>query len=1040
MILSNYAIKFRTAVFAFLVVLVIAGSVSYMRLPREGTPDITIPYVFISAYYEGTAPEEMEKLVTIPLEKQLNDVENIKEMRSTSGENYCSISIEFLAGGNIDLAKQRVKDKVDLAKPDLPDDLDEPVVDAFNFSSDFPVYIFTLSGPDDLERLKNLAEDLQDQVEQLPGIKQAILSGTREREIRVEIDLPRMVAYSIPLGLVMGRIAQENLTISAGNIEMAGDKFQVRIPGEFKLVPEIRRILLTERNGRPVYLSDISEVSDTYKDVASISRLNGQPCVSLSLKKRTGENAVALIRQVKDILGKAQLPPDVVLTEVMDMSDYIDSMIKELENNVASGFILVVLVLLIFMGGRNALFVGLAIPFSMLIAFTLMAAWGTTLNMIVLFSLVLAVGMLVDNAIVIVENTYRHRTLGESRIDAARRGASEVAWPVITSTLTTLVAFWPLLAWPDVMGQFMSFLPKTLIVTLSASLFVAMIINPAVCSVFISARPRDQHEKPHPFVRGYERVLRAALRHRVPVLLLGFAFLIVSLQVYGRFGQGVELFPEVEPRNGTVDLKFPQGTSIERTDAVLRGIEQKLVKYPDIKFYLTTVGSGGDMYGGGVEESHRGKIHVEFLKAGERQTNSLALIDAIRRDVGLIAGADLKVEREEEGPPTGAPVSIELSGDDFDTLESFAGEIIRAIETVPGLVDLQSDLEKALPEIQFHVDRTRAALLGLDTGTIGNFLRMAIYGLESSRFRADEDEYDITLRLPEGQRNTMNLLDQVFIPTPAGQNVPLSSLGKLVYTGGRGAIQRKNQKRVVTITGNNAGRGVDKILPDVQPLIADLNLPRGYRVDYTGDTEEMRESGAFLMRAFGVASGLILVILVIQFNSVLLPLIIFFSVILSMIGVMWGLLICGMKFGVIMTGVGVISLAGIVVNNAIVLIDCIEQRRAEGASMTESIVMAGRLRLRPVLLTASTTVLGLIPMAVGWSLEFHSWPPKFIAGAESSAWWAPMAVAVIFGLSLATLLTLILVPAMVSIADSVAGRFRKRFAPAEDANPPPSAR
>ena len=1030
MILSNYAIKFRVAVFVFVVVLVLAGSVSYIRLPREGTPDITIPYVFITAYYEGTAPEEMEKLIAVPLEKQLNDVEDIKEMRSTSGENYCSIAIEFIAGANIDLAKQRVKDKVDLAKPDLPPDLDEPIVDAFNFSSDFPVYIFTLSGPSDIERLKALGEDLQDQVEQLPGIKQAVLSGVREREIRVEIDLPRMISYAVPLGLVMGRIAQENLTLSAGNIEMAGDKFQVRVPGEFKMAPELKQILLTERNGRPIYLTDIATITDTFKDVSSISRLNGQPCISLSLKKRTGENAVALIGQVKDILARNRLPPDVVLTEVMDMSEYIDSMIKELENNIASGFLLVVLVLLIFLGVRNALFVGLAIPFSMLIAFTLMALNGVTLNMIVLFSLVLAVGMLVDNAIVIVENTYRNRTLGLSRVESARRGASEVAWPVITSTLTTLVAFWPLLAWPDVMGQFMGFLPRTLIVVLSASLFVAMVINPAICSVFISARPRDQHEKPHPFVRGYERLLRGALRHRGVVLALGFAFLILSIQVYARYGQGVELFPDVEPRNCTVNLKFPQGTSIERTDAVLRGIEQKLGQYPDIKFFLTTVGGGGGMFpGGGGGESHVGNIHVEFLKAGERRTNSLALVDAIRADIGTLPGADLKVEREEEGPPTGAPISIEISGDDFDTLEAYANDIIRAIENVPGLVDLQSDLEKALPEIQFRVDRHRAALLGLDTGAIGQFLRMSIYGLEASRFRADEDEFDITLRLPENQRNTMNLLDQVFIPTATGATVPLTSLGRAEYTGGRGAIQRKRQKRVVTITGNNAGRGVDKILADIQPLIADLRLPRGYQVDYTGDTEEMRESGAFLMRAFGIASGLILVILVIQFNSAVLPLIIFFSVILSMIGVMWGLLLCNMRFGVIMTGVGVISLAGIVVNNAIVLIDCIDQRKAEGMSTLEAIIIAGRLRLRPVLLTASTTVLGLIPMAVGWSLEIHHWPPRLIAGAESSTWWAPMAVAVIFGLSVATILTLVIVPAMYSLADSLAGVFKRRFLP-----------
>ena len=1033
MILSNYAIKFRVAVLVFVVVLVIAGAVSYVTLPREGSPDITIPYVFVTAYYEGTAPEEMEKLVTVQLEKQLNNVEDIKEIRSTSAENVSSIVIEFLAGEDIEQAKQRVKDKVDLAKPDLPPDLDEPVVDAFNFSSDFPVYIFALSGATDPERLKNLAEDLQERLEELPGIHRADLAGVREREIRVEIDLPRMIAYRIPLGHVMKRIAEENVTVSAGTIEMAGDKVQVRIPGEFQMVSELRDILLAEREGRPIYLTDIAAVTDTFKDVSSISRLNGEPCVSLSLKKRAGENSVALIRKVKQILAENRLPPDVKLTEVMDESDYIKSMIEELENNVVSGFLLVVVVLLIFLGVRNALFVGLAIPLSMLVAFTIMGVRGTSLNMIVLFSLVLAVGMLVDNAIVIVENTYRLRTLGLSRREAARQGASEVAWPVITSTLTTLVAFWPLLFWPDIMGQFMGFLPRTLIVVLLASLFVAMVINPAICSFLIQARPKEAHETTHWFVAGYERFLRAALKHRVPVLLLGFFFLVLSIQVYVRFGKGVELFPDVDPRNATVSVKFPQGTSIERTDAVLKGIEKNLVHHPDIKFFLTTVGGGGQMsVGGGSAATHEGSIHVEFLDAADRQTNSLALIDLIRNEVGVIAGAEVKVEKAEEGPPTGAPVAIEISGDDYEMLEQVSSDILRAIETVPGLVDLQSDLEKALPEIQFHVDRHRAALLGLGTQEIGQFLRMAIYGIEGSQFRADEDEYDITLRLPENQRNTMNLLDQIFIPVQGGAPVPLSSLGRLDYTGGRGAIQRKQQKRVVTLTGNNQDRGVDKILQDVKERMAAIPLPQGYTVDYTGDTEEMRDSGIFLMKAFGVASGLILVILVVQFNSLLLPLIIFFSVILSMIGVMWGLLLCQMRFGVIMTGVGVISLAGIVVNNAIVLIDCIRQRREEGLSAIEAVVSAGRLRLRPVLLTASTTVLGLLPMAIGYSLEIHQWPPKIIAGAESSAWWAPMAVAVLFGLTVATVLTLVLVPSMYSLAESLAASLRKRFAPADE--------
>ncbi len=1032
MILSNYAIKFRTAVFVFIVVLVIAGAHSYVTLPREGTPDITIPYVFLTAMHEGTSPTEVEKLITIPLEKKLNDVENVKEMRSVSSEGISFVSIEFIAGENIDLAKQRVKDKVDLARPDLPRDLDEPVVDAFNFSSDFPVYTFAISGETDLSRLKSLAEDLQDRLERLSGVRQAELMGILEREIRVEIDLPRMIAYDIPLSLLMTRIAQENRTVSAGNIEMEGQKIQVRIPGEFSLVAEMRQVLLTERDGRPVYLTDIASISDTFKDRDSLSRINGKPCVSISIKKRSGINAVALIRQVEHVMADFPLPPGIEFTVVMDQSEYVASMITELENNVASGFMLVVVVLLIFLGIRNSLFVGLAIPLSMLIAFALITLRGGTLNFIVLFSLVLSVGMLVDNAIVIVENIYRNRTIGLSRIESARRGASEVAWPVITSTLTTLAAFAPLLFWPGIMGQFMGYLPRTLIMTLTASLFVAIVINPAVCSVFINARPRHSAEKAHSFVLGYERLLRGAIRHRLPIVLIGFTFLIFSAAVYARFGNGVELFPEVEPRNATIKLKFPQGTAIERTDDALKEFEQKLLKYEDIKFFLTAIGSSGGMIGGGAGGAHIGNIHIEFREAAERKENSFNLIGCIREDIGRVPDAEIKVEKEEQGPPTGAPVSIELAGDDFDTLYHLGEEITLSIAAVPGLVDVQDDQEQSLPELQFQVDRHRAAMLGMNTDMIAQFLRMAIYGIEASKFRAGEDEFDITLRLPRAQRNSPDLLERIFIPLQGGSSVPLSSLGATVYTSGQGSISRKNQKRMVTITGENQSRSVDQLLRDVRVEVDNIPLPGGYSVAYTGENQEMQDSGAFLSRAFAVALGLILVVLVIQFNSAVLPVIILFSVALSMMGVLWGLLIARMKFGIIMTGVGVISLAGIVVNNSIVLIDCIQQRRRDGLSPTESVVEAGKMRLRPVLLTATTTILGLIPMAVGLSLDFHSWPPRLVAGAESSSWWAPMAVAVIFGLAMATVLTLVLTPAMYSMADSMAEWMKTRFTSSED--------
>ncbi len=1026
MLLSNYAIKFRTAVIVLTGVILIAGVRAYRQLPREGMPDITIPFVFVTAVYDGTSPTEMEQLITVPLEKQLNGVENIKEMRSTSSESVTAISIEFTAGQDIDLAKQRVKDKVDLARPDLPEDLDEPIVDAINFSSDIPVFTFALSGLADISRLKSLAEALQDQLELLPGLRAAEITGVREREFRVEIDLPRLVAYDVPLSQVMGRILRENRTVSAGNIEVAGSKFQVRLPGEFARVAELRDVVVAERNGDPIYLTDIATVADTFKDETSISRVNGEPCVTINITKRSGVNTVALIRDVKRTLDAYRMPAGAKRTVVMDQSDYIASMLMELENNIFSGFVLVVAVLLVFLGVRNSFFVALAIPLSMLMGFVLMAVRGSAMNMIVLFALVMAVGMLVDNAIVIVENIYRHRALGKSREEASLVGAGEVAWPVITSTITTVAAFAPLLYWPDIMGQFMGFLPRTLIVMLLASLFVALVINPAICSELIRVRPRAADQREHPFMAGYERFLRAALRHKLPVLLLGLLSLVLSAQLYGRFGRGVELFPAVDPRNATVTVRLPQGASIARTDAVVRHVEACASRHADVKFCLATVGSTGEAFmGGGASGTHVGSVYVEFVKAEQRTTNSLELVNLIRDEIGVIAGAEVVVKKEEDGPPTGAPISVEISGDDFGILGDLATEVRRRVETVPGLVDLEDDLEEALPELQFRVDRHRTALLGLDPDTIGTFLRMSIYGLETGKFRTSEDEYDITLRLPAAQRDDLALLDRVFIPVPDRPPVPLSSLGSVVYTGGRGTITRKDRNRVVTITGNDRGRGVDELLADVQERLKDLRLPRGYQIAYTGKNEDMNESQAFLSNAFLIAIGLIAVTMVIQFNSVLLPLIILFTVLLSLQGVMVGLLVTGQKFSIIMTGLGVISLAGIVVNNGIVLLDCAQQRRREGLSAVEAAIDAGKTRLRPVLLTAVTTVLGLIPMAIGWGLEIHTWPPRLVAGAESGAWWAPMAVAVIFGLSLATLLTLVLVPAMYAVADSFACWLRR---------------
>ncbi|MEA2067810.1 MAG: efflux RND transporter permease subunit, partial [Verrucomicrobiota bacterium] len=1025
----------RTAVFVFIGVLVVMGAVSYKTLPREGSPDITIPQVFVTAIHPGTAPEDMENLIAIPIEKRLNELGNVKDISVMAADSVVVFTIEYHAGIDVDTAIQRVKDKIDLARPDLPDDLDEPVVEGLNFSTDIPIMRFALSGDPDQERLKSTAEFMQDEIEKISGVKEARIAGIREREIRLEFNLPRLVAYNIPLIDVVGLIARENVTMSAGMLEVDQNKVQIRIPGEFTLASDLRDLVVLERGGHPVYLRDIATVSDTYKDLESISRINGETAVSIEVFKRAGENSVSLIDEVKQYIDPAKLPKGINITIVQDDSKDIRDMLAELENNMVTGFFLVIVVLLIFMGRRNSLFVGLAIPFSMLLSFTIMSLMGITMNMVVLFALILAVGMLVDNGIVIVENIYRLHCEGLSRLEAARQGAAEVAWPVATSTLTTLAAFSPLLFWPDIIGEYMSYIPQTLIITLTSSLFVALVINPAICSVLIKKGRLsfdDGRTEFHPFVRAYESALRGAMKHRGTLVFISLLFLYLSGQLYGRFGKGVQLFVDTEPRAAQIELRYPEGTAIEKTDATMRTIEQSINDFEDIEFILSTTGQGmGSGFSEGNGGSYLGSFYIKFVDEKERAGGTADLIQQFRNRIGRIPGAEIKIEKLEEGPPQQPPVNIEVSGENLEQLNDIATDIKRSISHVPGLVDLRSNYESALPELQFIVDRKRAGVLGLDTETIGFFLRTSIYGTESPRkFRAGEDEFDITVRLPRPAREQFNLMDEIYIPVQDAEPVPLSSLGEFKYTSGRGVIRRKNQKRVITVSGNKEGRESNELLADIVPIVDQIRLPAGYGIEYTGDKEDQQESSAFLMKAFLLALAGIVVVLVLQFNSFLLPFVILLSIILSIIGVMWGLLLTRMHFSIVMTGVGIISLAGIVVNNAIVLVDCINQMKAKGLGTTEAVVHAGRLRLRPVLLTAITTILGLIPMAVGVSFDVHTF--RFTTGGATSAWWAPMAIAVIFGLAVSTLLTLILVPLMYSLADSFANILKRHITIGED--------
>ncbi len=1038
MLLTDYAVRQRTAVFVFLAVMIVAGGAAYKALPREGMPDLTIPYVFVTAPYRGVSPQEIENLVTIPLERQLADLDHVETMTSTSAAGLSRIVVEFSDREDMDTALQRVQDKIAQARPDLPDDLDEPLARSINFGADFPILVLAVEGEAAGPRLKFVAEDLKERIEDIDGIREVELVGAREREIRVEVDRALAQVYGISMDHIARRIREENRTVSAGNLEQRDSTIQVRAPAEFAHPFELETLVLAHRgNGRLVHLTDVAVVSDTFKDVASLSRINGRPSLSLQIKKRSGANTVHLVDRILETSETYPFPPGIGFEVTNDQAHYIRMMNQELTNNIVTGFLLVILVLMVFLGLRNATLVALAIPFSMLLSFAAMRLMGLTLNMIVLFSLVIAVGMLVDNAVVIVENIFRrHVDEGLSRREAARLGAGQVAWPVATSTLTTLAAFSPLLVWSGIIGQFMGFLPRTLIVVLSGSLFVALVINPAVCSLAIRRpAPRKLRQSRHFFdilADRYERLLRSALRNRGWILALGVSMFVVVILMFDRWGGDRELFPDMEPSNATVSVRFPEGVPIEKTDEALRYIENVAREFEDVKYALSTAGFVGGRGFGGGEGKHVGAVSIEFLDIADRSRSSLEIVDDLRARVAHIPGAEVQVERERAGPPTGAAIAIEVVGDDFEILSALSGRIMDRIRGTPGLVDVVDDFEQARPEMRFHIDRRRAALFGLDADSVGRHLRSGIFGQEAGKFRAGEDQFDIVVRWPLDARTGIAVLERIFVPTADGRRVPLSSLGRFEYTEGLGSIRRKDQERVVTITGAaSAGRTSAAVLEDVRPLVDEIPLPEGYSIAYGGDDEEMRVSGAFLQQAFLVALGLIAVILVIQFNSVVYPFIIMFSVLMSIMGVLVGLLVTRMTFVVIMTGVGVISLAGVVVNNSIVLVDCFLQHRRAGLAVDEAMVQAGRQRLRPVLLTAITTILALTPMAMGFSFDFHTWPPSIMTDAETAAFWAPMAVAVIFGLAVASLLTLIQVPVMCSLAETIRLFFR-RHAPADD--------
>ncbi|WP_303721629.1 efflux RND transporter permease subunit [Malonomonas rubra] len=1026
MLISNVSIDRRSTVFALMLIIVVVGIYSYIVLPRESTPDITIPYVLVVTPYEGVSSSDIESLITHPIERKLKGLKSVEEIRSVSAEGSSMITIEFTPDVDIDNALQWVRDKVDQAKGDLPTDLEnDPSILEINMS-EFPILMVAVSGPVDETILKAVGEELEDRIEQIPGVLDVVITGGREREIRVEFDPDRLFAYRISLTEVIQAIRKENVNIPGGSIDIGQGKYLLRIPGEFTDPAEIDHLVLTERDGRVIYFKDVARIIDTFEDRTSRARLDGKQSVSLAIKKRTGANIIEVADRVFALLKIAdtQTPPGIDLSITLNQSKDIRRMVSELENNIITGLILVVTVLFLFLGFRNSIFAALAIPFSMLLSFAVLQLLGITLNMVVLFSLILALGMLVDNAIVIVENIYRHMQEGKAAIESAKIAAAEVGWPIISSTLTTLCAFFPMTFWPGIMGEFMKYLPITLIITLSASLFVALVINPTLCGHFMSlGKKADLTERePAKIIRFYGSSLAWALQHRLLVVLGSFLLLIGIIGAYAVLGHGVELFPDIEPNRAFVEIKAPEGTNLDTSNAMAQKVEEYALKEPDARYVVTEVGvSGNDQGGGESVQSNLSKITIDFLEREKRAEDSRDVLDHLRNLVAPMSGAEFKVEKQKEGPPTGPPVSVEISGEKIDTLDQLVAKARDLIKDTQGLVDLKDDFAKAKPEIRIDVDREKASLLNLSTAEISEMVKAAISGTKLGVYRDGEDEYDIIARMPEDRRTSVADIENLLVPAPDGSPVPLSTIADIRLSAGFGSIRHIDQKRVVTISADTFGRNSNEVLLEVQDRLKGLELPSGYQVNYSGEQEEQQKAAAFLSKAFVSAILLIMLVLITQFNSVLQTLIVMTSIVLSLTGVFLGLMITVTPFGIIMTGIGVISLAGVVVNNAIVLIDYINQLLKEGMELNAALIRAGTVRFRPVLLTAVTTILGLLPMAIGVSYDFKTLTWEI--GGESADWWGPMAVAVIFGLAFATLLTLVVVPVLYSLAESARAKF-----------------
>jgi multidrug efflux pump len=1117
---TSWSIDNKMTIYVATVIISLAGIISYMTMPKENFPEVVFPQIYVATVYPGP-PEDVENLITKEIEKQIKSIAGIKKMSSNSVQDFSNVIVEFQTDVEIDKAKQDVKDAVDRAKQELPSDLqDDPQVIDIDISA-VPVMNINISGDFNLETLKKFGEDMQDKIEGLKEIRRVDIVGALDREIQINVDMFKLANAGVAISDITQAIGSENAIIPSGEISVDGMKRSLGVNGEFANAEQLGNTVLTGTKGGKVLLKDVAEVIDSHKEQESFARLDGKNVITLNVVKRGGENLIDASDKINVIVEDFKnnvFPPGVNITITADQSDNTRTTLHDLINTIIIGFILVTIILMFFMGATNAIFVALSVPISSFITFIVIDSFGFTLNMMTLFSFLLALGIVVDDAIVVIENTHRIYDNGKIPIKrAAKIAAGEVFMPVLSGTLVVLAPFSPLLFWPGIIGSFMFFLPVTLIVALIASLLVAYIMNPVFAVDFMSEHDHAHTEtkitkgfKITAIVMGsmalvayiaglfgfgnfvvfmfgvfclyhfylvrvisgfqtnvwpraqawYTRRITWVLQGYRPigVMIAIFFLFIFSFVFFGMSNPKVVPFPEGDPNFIFAYVRMPIGTDQRVTDSVTHIVEDRVNETmklngkpnPMVKSIISNVAKGAseDPFEGGQQAvPHLGKVSVAFVEFSKRDGQSTReYMNKIREAVKGIVGAEISVAMEQGGPPTGKPINIEFSSDNFDELVTTANAARKYLDSlqIPGVEELKSDFQSDKPEIVVNIDREKANREGISTAAIGQILRSSIYGIEISKFRDENDDYPIQLRVKKDQRNDINTLMNIPITyrdmSSGGQvrQVPLSAIAKIEYSNSYAGIRRIDQKRVISVSSNVLnGYNANELVQIVQEKLNDFPKPDGVEIKMTGEQEDLAETTAFMGRAFGIAGMLILMILVMQFNSISKPLIILAEIVFSVIGVLLGFATFKMEVSVVMTGVGVLALAGIVVRNGILLVEFTDLLVAQGMELKAAIIEAAKTRMTPVLLTAMAATAGLVPLAVGFNIDFvalfSEFKPHIFFGGDNVAFWGPLSWTMIFGIVFGTVLTLVLVPVMYLLVAKLKSRiFKNRPAHSEE--------